>query len=369
MKRILTIASAALILAACTGRNSDLTASGLDPQNFESETPAGKTALYTLSNKNGMEVCITNFGARIVSLMVPDRDGGLRDVCLGFDNIASYIDNPSSFGAVMGRYVNRIKGASFILDGKEYTLPKNSGENCIHGGPRSWQYSVYDVEEATDSRLSMSLVSPDGEFGFPGEIRFKVVYTLTEDNRLDVRFHAETSAPTIINVTNHSFFNLSGDSQKTVHDHILMVDADAYTPVDENFIPTGEIKSVEGSAFDFRAARELGPGICETNGYDNNLVLSHAGDDSVVTAQVCCPSTGIVMSVYTDQPGIQVYTAGNVNGTLLGKGGLYLQKYTGICLETQHFPDSPHHPHFPSTELRPGVPFDSHTSFAFSTMQ
>lgn len=374
MKKVILLAAAMIIAASCKDKDCTLTASGLDPQNFVNVTEAGRTALYTLTNRNGMEACITNFGARIVSLMVPDRDGVLRDVVLGFDNIASYIDNPSSFGAVMGRYVNRIKGASFTLDGKEYTLPKNNGENCIHGGPHSWQYSIYNVEEATDSKLVMAIVSPDGEFGFPGEINFKVTYTLSDDNRLDVAFHAETSAPTVINVTNHSFFNLWGDSQKTVHDVLLTVDADNFTPTDESLIPTGEFKPVKGTAFDFRTAKELGPGISDesdqqlvnAHGYDHNLVLNHPGDDSIAAAEAWCPATGIAMSVYTDQPGIQVYSAGNLNGTLLGKGGQYLQPFTAVCLETQHFPDSPHNPQFPSTELRPGTPFDSHTTFAFS---
>lgn len=374
MNKLFLAAVAAIIAVSCTNTKDTLTVSGLDPQNFISETEAGKTALYTLSNKNGMEVCITNFGARIVSMMVPDRDGVLRDVTLGFDNISSYIDNPSSFGAVMGRYANRIKGASFMLDGNEYILPKNNGENCIHGGPRSWQYSIYDVEEASDSRLVLNLVSPDGEFGFPGEIKFKVTYSLYEDNKLDVAYYAETSAPTVINVTNHSFFNLSGDPLRTVEDHFLTVDADTFTPTDESQIPTGEFMPVDGTVFDFRVAKEISSGIYDESdpqialakGYDHNFVLNRPGDDSVVAAEAYCPETGIVMSVFTDQPGIQIYTANSVNGTLLGKGGQYLQRYTGLCLETQKFPDSPHNPQFPSTELRPGSPMNTHTTFAFT---
>ena len=385
--------AAATLLGACCEKTPAPTASGLDPSSFVATVPpaaegetafgsaagaGGTTALYVLRNASGMEACITNFGARLVSLMVPDRDGVLRDVVLGFGDIASYIDHPSAFGAVMGRYANRIAAGHFTLDGVEYTLPlNNNGVNCIHGGPRSWQYAVFTAEKVERDALVLSLVSPAGEFGFPGEVRFTVAYTLTAAGELRVDYAAETDAPTVFNVTNHSFFNLAGDPACTVLDHVLTVDADAITPTDANQIPTGEWLPVAGTPFDFRTPRLVGEGVADfadpqialAKGYDHNFVLNHPGDLGVAAAVCCCPATGIVLTVHTDQPGIQVYSANNLNGSLTGKGGVPLAAQTGLCLETQHFPDSPNHPSFPSTELRPGQPFASTTVFAFSVAE
>ena len=392
-KTLLCLLAALAALNACKDKAPVLTVSGLDPQQFAATIPAaaewdpafgsaagmgGTTALYVLSNATGMEACITNFGARIVSLMVPDRDGVLRDVVLGFDNIATYIDNPSAFGAVMGRYANRIAGGRFTLDGQEYVLPlNNNGVNCIHGGPRSWQYAIFTAEAVERDRLVLGLVSPAGEFGFPGTVRLTVTYALTAAGELRVTYKAVTDAPTVFNVTNHSFFNLSGDPACTVLDHVLTVDADCITPTDADQIPTGELRPVEGTPFDFRAGRLIGAGVADfsdeqvalAGGYDHNFVLNHPGDLSVPAAVCVCPATGICLTVHTDQPGIQVYSANNVNGTLTGKGGIVLQKQTAVCLETQHFPDSPNHTAFPSTVLRPGEPFESTTVFAFSVAE
>ena len=393
MKKAFSLLLAAAVLGACRTQSPAPIVSGLDPARFVATVPpaaegepafgsaagkGGETALFVLRNAAGMEACITNFGARIVSLMVPDRDGVLRDVVLGFDDVASYIDNPSAFGAVMGRYANRIAGGRFTLDGVEYSLPlNNNGVNCIHGGPRSWQYAVFTADSVARDALVLSLVSPAGEFGFPGEVRFTVTYTLTAAGELRVDYAASTDAPTVFNVTNHSFFNLSGNPACTVLDHVLTVDADSITPTDENQIPTGESRPVEGTPFDFRTGRLVGdavadlsdPQIAIANGYDHNFVLNHPGDLSVPAAVCCCPSTGIVLTVHTDQPGIQVYSANNLNGSLTGKGGVPLATQTGLCLETQHFPDSPNHPDFPSTVLLPGEPFASTTVFAFSVAE
>ena len=395
MKKLfaLSLAAATLLLSACREKAPVPPASGLDPQSFVATVPpaaegepafgsaagkGGETALFVLRNAAGMEACITNFGARIVSLMVPDRSGVLRDVVLGFGDVASYIDHPSAFGAVMGRYANRIAGGHFTLDGVSYTLPlNNNGVNCIHGGPRSWQYAVFTPESVTRESLVLSLVSPAGEFGFPGAVHFTVTYTLTAAGELRVDYAAETDAPTVLNVTNHSFFNLSGNPACTVLDHVLTVDADCITPTDANQIPTGEFLPVAGTAFDFRTPRLVGEGVGDfadpqiaiAKGYDHNFVLNHPGDLSVPAAVCCCPSTGITLTVYTDQPGIQVYSANNLNGSLTGKGGVPLTTQTGLCLETQHFPDSPNHPSFPSTELRPSAPFASTTVFAFSVAE
>ena len=393
MKKAFSLLLAAAVLGACRTQSPAPIVSGLDPARFVATVPpaaegepafgsaagkGGETALFVLRNAAGMEACITNFGARIVSLMVPDRDGVLRDVVLGFDDVASYIDNPSAFGAVMGRYANRIAGGRFTLDGVEYSLPlNNNGVNCIHGGPRSWQYAVFTADSVARDALVLSLVSPAGEFGFPGEVRFTVTYTLTAAGELRVDYAASTDAPTVFNVTNHSFFNLSGNPACTVLDHVLTVDADSITPTDENQIPTGESRPVEGTPFDFRTGRLVGdavadlsdPQIAIANGDDHNFVLNHPGDLSVPAAVCCCPSTGIVLTVHTDQPGIQVYSANNLNGSLTGKGGVPLATQTGLCLETQHFPDSPNHPDFPSTVLLPGEPFASTTVFAFSVAE
>ena len=389
-KSFLSLFAAAAALLSCAEKTPVLTLSGLDPQRFVATVPpaaegepafgsaagqGGTTGLYTLRNAAGMEACITNFGARLVSLMVPDKDGVLRDVVLGFDNIASYIDHPSAFGAVMGRYANRIAGGRFTLDGVEYQLPlNNNGVNCIHGGPRSWQYAVFQVVDQAPDRLALRLVSPAGEFGFPGEVHFDLSYTLREDGALEIRYAATTDAPTVLNVTNHSFFNLAGDPSCKVLDHVLTVDADCMTPADERQIPTGELRPVAGTAFDFRTPRAVGAAIADfgdeqialAKGYDHNFVLNHPGELDRPAAVLSCPATGITLTVYTDQPGIQVYSANNVNGTLTGKGGIPLQAQTAVCLETQHFPDSPNHPEFPSTVLRPGETFASTTVFAFS---
>ena len=393
MKKAFSLLLAAAVLGACRTQSPAPIVSGLDPARFVATVPpaaegepafgsaagkGGETALFVLRNAAGMEACITNFGARIVSLMVPDRDGVLRDVVLGFDDVASYIDNPSAFGAVMGRYANRIAGGRFTLDGVEYSLPlNNNGVNCIHGGPRSWQYAVFTADSVARDALVLSLVSPAGEFGFPGEVRFTVTYTLTAAGELRVDYAASTDAPTVFNVTNHSFFNLSGNPACTVLDHVLTVDADYMSPTDESQIPIGESRPVEGTPFDFRTGRLVGdavadlsdPQIAIANGYDHNFVLNHPGDLSVPAAVCCCPSTGIVLTVHTDQPGIQVYSANNLNGSLTGKGGVPLATQTGLCLETQHFPDSPNHPDFPSTVLLPGEPFASTTVFAFSVAE
>ena len=392
-KTLLCLSAAVAALVSCAEKAPVLTASGLDPQQFIATVPpasegelafgsaagkGGETALYVLRNAAGMEAGITNFGARLVSLMVPDREGTLRDVVLGFDNIATYIDNPSAFGAVMGRYANRIGGGRFTFDGQEYTLPlNNNGVNCIHGGPRSWQYAVFNASEVSQDRLVLDLVSPAGEFGFPGEVHFTVTYALTVAGELRVDYEAVTDAPTVINVTNHSFFNLAGDPTCKVLDHLLTVDADRITPTDDRQVPTGELQPVEGTPFDFRQPRLIGEGVADPDdpqiaiakGYDHNFVLNHPGDLGVAAAVCSCPATGIVLTVHTDQPGIQVYSANNVNGTLTGKGGVPLQAQTAVCLETQHFPDSPNRPEFPSTVLRPGQPFRSTTVFAFSVAE
>ena len=367
-----------MIVSACSQqKEASLTKSGLDPDKFVGEYNGKPTALFTLENANGMEACITNFGGRIVSLMVPDRNGELRDVVLGFDSIAAYFpeNNQTDFSAAIGRYANRINQGRFVIDGDTVQLPQNNFGHCLHGGPTGWQYQVYDAEQPNDSTVVLTLNSPDGDNNFPGNVTAKVTYTLTSDNSLDIAYEAVTDKPTVINMTNHAYFNLNGDPSQPITDNQLYVNSTTYTPVDSTFMTTGEILPVSGTPMDFTTLRVIGERINETdfeqirngNGYDHNWVLATSGDDSVVAAQLVSPSTGIVLDVLTDEPGIQVYSGNFLDGTVTGKNAKVYNQRAGICLETQHYPDSPNKPEWPSTVLRPGETYKSHTVFSFST--
>ena len=354
---------------------TELTDSGLNPKKFEADLEGGKTALYTLRNGRGAEVCITNFGARIVSLRVPDKQGNFRDVVLGFDNIQDYINVPSDFGATIGRYANRIGNGRFTLDGVEYDLPKNNFGHCLHGGPKGWQYAVYEATDIRDNSIKLTLVSPDGDAGFPGKVTASVKYTLTGDNRVIMEYSATTDAPTIINMTNHSYFNLAGDpANHSIEDDCLWIRSDYITPVDDTFMTTGEILRVDGTPMDFRHVTRIGDQINEDyvqlangKGIDHNWILDNSGLITIRSAQVYCPESGIVLDVFTDQPGIQVYTGNFLDGTVKGKGGIAYPFRSAICMETQHYPDSPNKPDWPSVVLRPGDRYRSVTIFAFST--
>ncbi|MCM1076501.1 MAG: galactose mutarotase [Bacteroides sp.] len=367
-----------LIFSACTQqKEATLTKSGIDPANFVGEYNGKPTALYTLENENGMEACITNFGGRIVSLMVPDRNGELRDVVLGFDSIAAYYpeNNQTDFSAAIGRYANRINQGRFVIDGDTIQLPTNNFGHCLHGGPTGWQYQVYDAEQPNDSTVVLTMHSPDGDNNFPGNVTATVTYTLKSNNSLDIAYEAVTDKPTVINMTNHAYFNLNGDPSQPITDNKLYVNASAYTPVDSTFMTTGEILPVENTPMDFTTLRLIGERINETdfeqikngNGYDHNWVLNTAGDDTIVAAQLYSPSTGITLDVLTDEPGIQVYTGNFLDGTITGKNEKVYNQRAAVCLETQHYPDSPNKPEWPSTTLRPGETYKSHTVFAFST--
>ncbi len=378
MKKILILgAAAALFAAACAPKESPLTASGLDPKQFEGQYDGAATALYTLTNEAGMEVCITNFGGRIVSIVVPDKDGVKRDVVLGFDKVEDYFpeNNQTDFGASIGRYANRIKDGQITLDGETYQLPQNNFGHCLHGGPTGWQYKVYEVLEADASHVKLQMASPDGDNNFPGNVTAQVTYTLTPDNKIDIAYEAVTDKTTVINMTNHSYFNLSGDpAAHKVVDDILWVNAACFTPVDATYMTTGEIAPVEGTPFDFNTPHLISDNIaadCEQirngNGYDHNWVLDTAGDLSKVAVELYCPLTGIDLKVYTDEPGIQVYSGNFLDGTVTGKKGVVYGQRTGICLETQHYPDSPNKPEWPSVVLRPGETYHSRCIFAFAT--
>ena len=377
IRKISMLMLAAALMTACCSEPCNKTLSGLNPADFETTIGDQTTQLYTLTNANGMEVCITPFGGRIVSVMVPDREGVMRDVVLGFDKIADYQNVPSDFGASIGRYANRIAQGKFTLDGVEYDLPKNNFGHCLHGGPNGWQYKLYSVEEATATKLVLSLLSPDGEEQFPGNLTAKVTFTLSDENAIAIDYEAETDAPTVVNMTNHSYFNLTGDATQTILDHELQLFAEGFTPVDSTYMTTGEILPVAGTPMDFRTAKAVGKEIDNFdyiqlkngNGYDHNWVLSTAGDKTQPAAILYAPTTGIELTVYTDEPGVQLYTGNFLDGTVTGKKGIVYNQRVGICLETQKYPDTPNKPEWPSAVLRPGEKYTSHCTFKFGVRE
>ena len=374
-----TILSSALILALLSGCASkqtqeNLTLSGLNPANFETMVDGVKpTKLYTLKNANGMEVCVTNFGGRIVSIMVPDKDGAMKDVVLGFDNIHDYMNVPSDFGASIGRYANRINQGKITIDGEEIQLPQNNYGHCLHGGPTGWQYQVFEANQKDDQTIVLTLMSPDGDNNFPGNVKANVTYTLTEDNAIDIKYDATTDKKTIINMTNHSYFNLNADPSKASMNQVLYVASDSITPVDDTFMTSGEMVAVAGTPFDFNTPKPIEQDVTNFDneqikfgkGFDHNWVLKTQGDINQIAAKLTSPVTGITLEVYTDEPGIQIYTGNFLDGTVKGKGGITYPQRASVCLETQHYPDSPNKPHWPSVVLEPGQTYQSHCIFKF----
>ena len=364
---------ASVILLSCSQSEEHLTESGLDPKAFLSVTQQGdSTALFVLNNNNGMEVCVTNFGARIVSVLVPDRDGIMRDVVLGFDNIKDYQNVKSDFGASIGRYANRINQGNITIDGEIIQLPQNNYGHCLHGGPNGWQYKVYKPVEVTRNSISFSLFSPDGDENFPGNVNAKVSYTLTDDNAIRIQYSATADAKTVINMTNHSYFNLSGNPSNPAIDHVLYLNATNFTPVDSTFMTTGEIAAVEGTPMDFTTPKAIGQDIENPyqqlrngKGYDHNWVLDTKGNVNELAAKLSCPSTGIAVEVYTNEPGIQIYTGNFLKGNIVGKNGVAYPCRASVCLETQHFPDSPNKPQWPSVLLEPGQKYYSECIYKF----
>ncbi len=380
---ILPLALCGMIAAgicSCSNQTEQqLTKSGLDPQKFIATYDGDSTALYVLTNSNGMEACITNFGGRIVSLMVPDRNGEMRDVVLGFDSIQAYFpeNNQSDFGAAIGRYANRINQGRFVLDADTFQLPQNNYGHCLHGGTnmgtKGWQYRMYTANQLNDSTLELRIVSPDGDNGFPGQVTATVTYTLTADNAIDIAYEATTDRKTIINLTNHSYFNLSGDANQPITDNILWVNADNYTPVDSTFMTYGTIDPVAGTPMDFTTPKAIGQDINSDfiqiqngKGYDHNWVLNTNGDITQPALRVIAPTSGIVMEVFTNEPGVQIYAGNFLDGTVVGKGGIAYAQRTAVCFETQHYPDSPNKPQWPTTVLNPGETYTSHCIYRFS---
>jgi aldose 1-epimerase len=344
--------------------------------------PFGETAdnepvtLYTLTNKNGMSVSIMNYGATVVNLIVPDKDGKAGDVVLGFDDLAGYLkkDNDPYFGATIGRYGNRIAKGQFTLDGHTYQLAVNNGPNTLHGGIKGFDKQVWkaDVVSTNPPAIVFSRVSPDGEEGYPGTMKASVRYTLTEKNAIKMTYRATTDKPTIVNLTHHGYFNLAGAGNGTILNEILTLNADAYTPVDATLIPTGEIKKVEGTPMDFRKPTAIGERIQQVGGkpvgYDHNFVLNDPGTGVRWIATVEDPTSGRRMKVYSDQPGVQFYSGNFLDGTITGKDGKVYQQYYALALEPQHFPDSPNEPKFPSVVLKPGQTYRSTIIYAFDTV-
>jgi len=338
------------------------------------QTPDGqKVTLYTLTNANRLRARIIDYGAILVSLEVPDRDGKLADITLGFDDLDSYIKRNPLFGAVVGRYANRIENAKFTLDGVEYKLTANAGKNHIHGGRKKrfdkvmWKGRQFQSDKEVGVRFTY--LSRDGDEGFPGNLNCIVTYTLTNSNELKISYEATTDKPTIVNLTNHSYFNLAGTGSGDVLGHKITINANNFTPADKALIPTGEIRSVKGTPLDFTKPKTIGSRIdqlTETRGYDHNYVLNGPTGSLTLAARVYEPTSGRVMEVYTREPGMQLYTANGMKD-LKGKSGKLYQRHYGFCLETQHFPDSPNKPHFPSVVLRPGETYNTVTVFKFST--
>lgn len=330
------------------------------------ETDGKKVQLFTLTNKRGAQVKITNYGATITSWIAPQKGGGTSDIVLGFDSLSGYLAKPPYFGATIGRYGNRIADAKFTLDGKTYTLAANNGKNHLHGGNKGFDKVVWDASPATDGTPSLTLryLSKDGEEGYPGNLQTTVKFTLSDDNEVRIEYDAETDKPTPVNLTNHSYFNLTGDPANTILNHTLWIDADRYTPVDNTLIPTGELKPVRGTPFDFTEPHRVGARIDQIEGgYDHNFALNKKGTDLQLAAWLQDSATGRKLEVYTTEPGLQFYTGNFLDGSIQTSSGKSIPKHGALCLETQHFPDSPNKPNFPNTILKPGEKYHTVTTY------
>lgn len=373
MKRSLFIIAAAAMLAGCAAEKTEVQL--IPAANFETEVDGKPVSLYTLKNGD-LVMQVTNFGARVVSLWVPDRDGNYEDVELGYDNIRSYTDNPGErfLGAVVGPYANRIAGGRFVLDGKEYDLPKNDKGQTLHGGMKGVDMVVWDVVSVSDTSIVFSFLHPDGQDGFPGNVDIDMIYTLTPDNSFRVDYSAVTDAPTYFNISHHSFFNLKGVGNGTVLDNVMVINASHTTPVDGHLIPTGEIADVTGTPFDFREPHAIGERIGADNeqlrngnGYDHNWILDRESEGDIeFAASVYEPASGRFMEVFTDQPAMQFYSGNFFDGSVSGKYGKPMRHRESIALETQKYPDSPNHPDFPSTRLDPGQEYTHTCIYRFS---
>ena len=382
---------ASMLFSACDTKHAQLTISGLNPTAFDSIINGKKTELIALSNQNGMEVCLTNYGGRVVSIVVPDKNNQPTDVVLGYDNLAQYADtinSSSDYGSTVGRYANRIKDSKINVNGKEYHLRANDNGNSLHGGGNTgWMHQIYAIKAKTDSSVVFSLTASDGENGFPGTVKATATYTVKSDNTLDIVFEATTDKETVINMTNHSYFNLNGDPSKEGFDQVMYINADKFTPSDKLYIPTGEIKNVAGTPMDFRKPTAIADKydtsfdqIKNATGFDHNWCLNTykngKGDDKTVAASLYSPKTGILLEVFTNEPGLQVYT-GNFQGTGIAcKHGIKYPKHVSVCFESQKYPDSPTKIvaktkgwEISNPYLKPGEKYYSHLAYKFSVQE
>ncbi|MBN2244610.1 MAG: galactose mutarotase [Candidatus Aminicenantes bacterium] len=343
----------------------------VNKENFGKLDDGTVVDLYTIKNSQGMVLKVMNYGATVVSLAAPDRNGEVADITLGHDTIFGYINSSPYFGSIVGRYGNRIAQGKFTLEGIEYSLATNDGDNHLHGGIRGFDKVIWEARPFTEREkagVTLSYLSKDGEEGYPGNLKCSVVYSLTESNELTIEYQAVTDQATPVNLTHHSYFNLAGQGNGDVLSHELMLKAEKYTPVDQGLIPTGEIRSVHNTPMDFLKPTAIGARIEEVEGgYDHNFVLSKEEDEFIFAAQAHDPASGRIMEVFTTEPGIQFYSGNFLDGSILGKAGKVYKKHYGFCLETQHFPDSPNQPEFPSTILSPGEQYTSKTVYKFKT--
>jgi aldose 1-epimerase len=345
----------------------------LKKEAFEKEIDGKKTSLYLLENSNGIKVYITNYGARVVSLLTPDKEGECADIVLGFDNIDSYLKDNMYLGCIVGRYANRIKDGKFTIDGQQYNLFLNDGPNTLHGGKKGFDKRVWDAKQEGNT-LILSYLSPDGEEGYPGNLSVKKIYTLTDENELKMEYEAETDKATIVNLSHHSYFNLKGEGDTTILDHYFMADADFFTPVDRTLIPTGEIRPVANTPFDFKEGKQIGQDIGLENeqlkfglGYDHNWILNKDSANALTFAvKLWEETTGRVMEIYTTEPAFQFYSGNFMDGSVTGKSGKPYKYRAALAIEPQHFPDSPNNPEFPSTVLRPGEKYRQLSILKFS---
>lgn len=369
------ITLALLVVFAFISCNQKISKPAIQPEAFHKLVDGKQVDLYSLKNKNGLEITVTNYGGRVVSLMVPDKNGKLEDVVLGYESIDGYLNaNEQYFGASIGRYGNRIANGSFILDSIKYNLAVNNAPNSLHGGVKGFSAKVWDAVQKGENEVELKLVSSDMEEGYPGELKVTVNYRLTDANEFAITYRAETSKPTVLNLTNHSYFNLHGAGNGDILDHEVFLNADKYTPIDSALIPTGIIESVIGTPFDFTTPVTVGARINDKNeqlafglGYDHNFVLNKT-DEKVVTlaASVYDPQSGRFMEVLTNEPGVQFYTGNFLKGKEIGKQSKPYNFRSALCLETQHFPNSPNSPEFPSVVLRPGEIYNSVCIYKFS---
>lgn len=375
MKKFLFMALGLALLTSCTQPKQVVL---LDESAFEATVDGKQTALYTLT-AGDITMQVTNFGARVVTLWTPDKQGNMEDIVLGYNNIDTYVNNPGErfLGACVGRYANRIAAGKFTLDGKEYQLSTYNNGQCLHGGDKGFDMVVWDVVSATENEIVFHYLSPDGEENFPGNLDVTMTYTLTPENEFKVTYLATTDAPTYCNISHHSFFNLKGEGNGTINDHVMTINGSYNTPIDNVYIPTGEIASVEGTPFDFRAGKVIGEGLVAEKeneqlvngaGYDHNWILDRKSENDIeFAASVWEPVSGRYMEVWTDQPALQFYGGNFFDGSTEGKWGRTLNYRESYALETQLYPDSPNHSHFPSTRLNPGEEYTHTCIYKFAT--